>query len=614
MADRARNLRATSPSGNGVSIRVAVALGSALALFPLAALGVYFASHHNAPASSSDLYVAVENSVAASVAALVIVAVLGIPLGFYLFLSRSAISKTLAVLVRLPLGVPPLVAGVMLLVAFGPNSPVGHFFGGRLTNTFIAIVIAQSFASLPYVVEGARGAFASVDPRARVVATSLKMTPLAEMVAIFIPLGWTSIRSSLTLGYLRAFGEFGAVLLVAYSPFSLPIYTYVSFEGSGLAATVAPIAITLLLSGAFALGLSNLAWPTTEVLKLLRKAGATKSGVPPRPRGVANIGDCRVKVQANLGAFVLDVDFVARPGCTVLLGPSGAGKTLTLNALCDYLVDDETIQVEGAIAEIRRSAIGYVPQRFGLWPHMTLQDNLELASSLSRSGLAASELLSQLELGEFADRLPSSLSGGQYQRGALARAMATNSSMAILDEPLSALDVQLRAAHQRLIYQVVKPAVEYLFVVTHDVAEAAYLADWLVIIEAGKVLQQGAVGEVLGAPVNSDVARIIGADNLVRFPEASEIPARVRGKLACFFSEDIAIIPEGSAKMWHGVVPIGNFVLEFAKEAPWSWELRFSSSDVDVIARRAKNPGEDFLKGSTYELGLPERRLFLFDA
>ena len=600
--------------GTGISIRALVSLGSAFVVFPLAALGVYFASHHNAPTTPGDLYVSIENSVLASVAALVLVSLFGIPLGYFLFVTRSSFSRVLAVILRLPLGVPPLVAGVMLLVAFGPNSPLGHLFGGRLTNTFLAIVIAQSFASLPYVVEGARGAFGSVDPRAQVVAASLKMTPVAEMVAIYIPLAWTSIRSALTLGYLRAFGEFGAVLLVAYSPLSLPIYTYVSFEGSGLAATAIPIAVTLLISGAFALGLSGIPWPTSPWLNLIRSRARENRSLARAPLGAGGDGASRIRVYAALDEFLLDIDFVAKRGCTVMLGPSGAGKTLTLNALCNYLIGHERIEVDGPIGEIRKEALGYVPQRFGLWPHMTLSDNLTLASSVSRSGRDVNALLAQLDLMEFADRLPSSLSGGQYQRGALARAMATNSPMVILDEPLSALDAQLRATHQRLIDTVVKSTVDYLFVVTHDVAEAAYLADWLVVIQDGKVLQQGSVDEVLTNPNNVAVARIIGADNVVRFSDNGGIVGHFVGKVGCFFSQDVMVLSTGTPRKFPaGIAEISTGKLLSAKQTPWSGELRFDLGTQTVLARPQEGVSAEYAIGSTYRLGVPEARLFLFD-
>ncbi|MDA8118209.1 MAG: ATP-binding cassette domain-containing protein [Actinomycetota bacterium] len=589
----------------------AVAVGSAFLLLPLAALLVYFGGHRAGPPTTSDLWQATFNSIAASVISIVLVVLVGVPTGHWLHRHSTRRAHLLATLLRLPLGVPPMVAGVMLLVAFGPESPIGKALGGRLVNTLAAIVLAQAFASLPYVVEGSRGAFGGIDPRAGVVARSLGMGPVAEMIQVSIPLAWSSIRSSIILGYLRAFGEFGAVLLVAYSPFSLPVYTYVVFEGSGLGATAAPVVATLALSGLVALGISRLSWPSSRLLALLGRVAGSRPAPGTTPAASAAQGS-RIRVEGTVGDFSLHADFTAYKGCTVLLGPSGSGKTLTLNALCGSVAPGLEVTAEGEVGAKRGEAIGYVPQRFGLFPHMTLEQNLRLAAIYGSEGGSPEALLTRMHLGEFAGRGPGSLSGGQYQRGALARAMAANSSLVVLDEPLSALDAQMRLEHLRFIETHVKSAVDFLFVVTHDVMEAAYLADRLLVMHGGRVLQEGEAAEVLRGPSSVEVARIIGADNVLLLADHSDVEADLRGRTACFFSADISALPAATAEVGQGRRRLGRAKVVEVRRMPWQSEALLDLAGAEVVARLWEPGGAVLKPGARVDLTVLAERLYLY--
>ena len=586
-----------------------VGVGSAFLVLPLAALLIYFGGHRVGPPTTADLWQAMFNSVAASLISIVLVVLVGVPTGYWLHRHTTRRAHLLAMLLRLPLGVPPMVAGVMLLVAFGPESPIGRALGGRLVNTLAAIVLAQSFASLPYVVEGSRGAFGGLDPRAGIVARSLGMGPVAEMMQISIPLAWSSIRSSIILGYLRAFGEFGAVLLVAYSPFSLPVYTYVVFEGSGLGATAAPVLATLALSGLVALAISRLSWPSSRLLSLLERPARNR---PPTAILEARTEGSRIRVEGMVGEFSLRAEFTAPRGCTVLLGPSGSGKTLTLNALCGSVAPGLEVSVDGEVGSMRSEAIGYVPQRFGLFPHLTLAQNMRLASIYGTRGRLPEQRLDQMRLAEFAKRMPGSLSGGQYQRAALARAMAANSSLVVLDEPLSALDAQMRLEHLRFIDSHVKSAVDYLFVVTHDVLEAAYLADRLVVMHGGRVLQEGRAGDVLGRPGSVEVARIIGADNVVMLPEHPDVEPELRGRTACFFSADLALAPPGPSEPAPGRRSIGNARVVEARRMPWQTEARLELAGTEIVARLRGVAGGELAVGTSVALSTLAERFYLF--
>ncbi len=224
---------------------------------PVGALVVYFFYHHQLPLAPSDFIAASIDSAIPSIISILLSLLLGLFSGYYLATRSNRIAKLGTLLFRIPLGVPPLIAGIMLLISLGPNSPIGKVFHGRLTDSLVGVTIAQLFAALPFTIEGFRGAFALLETEAQVVADSLEMSEVTRLLVIFTPLIWPSLRSTLVSSYLRAFGEFGAVLIVAYSPASLPIYTYVSFEGSGLPATVIPVVATLLISGVLAFLISK---------------------------------------------------------------------------------------------------------------------------------------------------------------------------------------------------------------------------------------------------------------------------------------------------------------------------------------------------------------------
>ncbi len=560
----------------------------------------------------SSLVSAVLYSVGPAILAISFDTILGLPLGFFLCTSHARYKRLLAILVRLPLGVPPLVAGVMLLVAFGPYSPIGKIFHGQLTNSFAAIFIAQAFTALPFVVEGARGAFGSIDLEAQVVADSLLMGPVRRLNQIYIPLAWSSIRSSITLGFLRAFGEFGAVLLVAYSPASLPIYTYISFEGAGLEATLAPIVITLIVTGVVAALLASMPWPQ-KVISALVGARIFKARLIYQGQIKLESTKPRVScvtVYGKVGTFDLDVSFEVYRGCTVLLGPSGSGKTLTLHAIAHHIADGLSASIEGELASACESPIGYVPQKLGLWPHLNVMENLELSAEISNSDVDLRSLLERFEVGSISSQRPETLSGGQYQRASLARAMATNSSVGILDEPLSALDSHLRTGHRRLIHNEVKQVFEYLFVVTHDVTEALYLADFLVIIAQGRVLQQGPVSEVIKRPASSAVAQILGADCHILVETSSVVSTEVANREVSFFSNDVTLSDLGSDPGGTNYC-LGVFSVRSIHQLPWRAEVELENSAGTFVANLTQD--YQMIAGKTHcEVRVPISRCFIF--
>ena len=374
---------------------------------PTGALVVYFFYHHQLPLAPSDFVAASIDSVIPSLISIVLSLILGLFSGYYLATRANRISKVGTLLFRIPLGVPPLIAGIMLLISLGPNSPIGKVFHGRLTDSLIGVSIAQLFAALPFTIEGFRGAFSLLEEETHVVADSLKMGEVTRLLVVFTPLIWPSLRSTLVTSYLRAFGEFGAVLIVAYSPASLPIYTYVSFEGSGLPATIIPVIATLVLSGLFAFAISKVNWPKSvrfwRHLGLLRNIDQSWETAG---------GDISVVVEGAVGTFKVDMHLSITEGTTAIVGPSGSGKSLTLHSLAHHKVEGLNVSIVPEKTSFSQR-IGYVPQRGGLWRHLSLRENIELVLSMAASRYSTDQLVALFDVTEFADAPVPELSGGQ---------------------------------------------------------------------------------------------------------------------------------------------------------------------------------------------------------
>lgn len=212
---------------------------------------------------------------------------------------------------------------------------------------------------------------------------------------------------------------------------------------------------------------------------------------------------------------------------TALLGRSGSGKTTLLRMVNGLVVPTEGSVVVGgrqvsAVSTMKdrvlfRRGIGYVIQETGLFPHMTVERNAGLALELAGRGKEeiarrAEEVLALagLDFGELRRRYPWQLSGGQRQRVGLARALAMDPGVLLMDEPFGALDPITRAEMQTMLRELLERVKKTVLLVTHDLDEALYLADRVVFLEAGEVVADMAAGEVLGSG-NIAVKEYVGA-------------------------------------------------------------------------------------------------------
>lgn len=244
----------------------------------------------------------------------------------------------------------------------------------------------------------------------------------------------------------------------------------------------------------------------------------------------------RVDAATRLGAFTLDVALeVPAGGCLALAGPSGAGKTSVLRIVAGLVRPDRGRVDCGADIWLdtarrvdvppERRACGYVFQEYALFGHLTAWQNVAYAlRGVPRAERRARslELLERFGIGQLADRRPGRLSGGERQRVAVARALARQPSVLLLDEPLSALDPRGRAAAGRELAAVLADTEVPALLVTHDFTEAALLGTRVGVMDAGRVIQLGTAAELAAAPASAFVADFSGAVVLTGTAQGSD--------------------------------------------------------------------------------------------
>jgi molybdate/tungstate transport system permease protein len=199
-------------------------------------------------------------SVLTSGIAVLIMILLGVPLGYVLARAHLPLKRLWVSLVFLPMVVPDLAGGILLLQLFGPYGVVGHPLDAHnieLSNNLAGIVLAQLFVASPFVVISALAAFAGVDSKLEMAAAMLGDSRWQIFWRISLPLAWPGIAAGITLAWVRALGEFGTTLIMAYNPHTLPVYMWMKFESDGLSGAL-PAAFCLVLLAVAAVVVSML--------------------------------------------------------------------------------------------------------------------------------------------------------------------------------------------------------------------------------------------------------------------------------------------------------------------------------------------------------------------
>jgi ABC-type sulfate/molybdate transport systems ATPase subunit/ABC-type sulfate transport system permease component len=513
-------------------------LGALLVLYlayPLGAFVYRVVGGHNEGFNAPGLFPALEISIQSSTISLLIGVVGGIPLAYVLAHRRGWLSSAVLVLVQLPLAVPPLISGILLIYIVGPYTFLGQLSGEQLTQTMYGLIIAQTFVSVPFLVVVARSAFRAVDPSLNDAAATLGHGPLARFLRVDVPAASDGLRAGMILMWLRAFGEYGTTVVLAYHPYSLPIYVDNLFSSAPLSQAEAPTILAFVVA-VLAISLGYVRRPA-RVRHRPIPVPLAPVPTPPTPVGFA--------IDATVGTFHLRVAHPEGSQRLAVVGPSGSGKSVTLRVLAGLLGPNAgTVTYAGAdVSRIppERRRIGYVPQGFGLIPGRTVWQ--QAVFGVHADPARAAWWLRTLHLEDLLDRLPEQLSGGQRQRVGLARALAGDPRVVLLDEPFSALDAPVRAELRREFRRLQRDVSLSTVLVTHDPEEAAMLADEIVVVRDGQVLQSGSCREVYQRPASVEVGRLLGIDNLFegeagadgvlfaggnRAPLATAVPAGAR--------------------------------------------------------------------------------------
>jgi len=246
----------------------------------------------------------------------------------------------------------------------------------------------------------------------------------------------------------------------------------------------------------------------------------------------------QLSLQINAGTF------------TAILGPSGCGKTTLLRAIAGLVrpssgairFGKQLVSISSLVLPPHKRKIGYLPQEAALFPHLTVFENI--AYALEREKFTKDqqrkivhEMLELIGLVGYGDRMPSELSGGQQTRVALARALALEPKVVLLDEPFSALDATLRSELREEVTSLLKKRGATTLMVTHDREEALVTADMIALMRDGKIVQHGAPDEVYSTPTTPYAALSTG--------DALVLPARRDGE-NFFHPLSASLSPEGS--------------------------------------------------------------------
>jgi molybdate transport system permease protein len=518
-------------------------LGSLVALYlglPLAAFAVRFIAAPARGFGVPGLFPALWVSLVCATISLGLITLFGVPLAYALARSKGRMASVVALIVQIPLALPPVMAGIVLIYVVGPYTFLGRLFGGHLTDSLFGIVLAMTFCSAPFLIVAARSSFAMVDQGLLDVAATMGHSEFSRFLRVAVPMAGPGIRGGMLLAWLRAFGEYGAVIILAYNPASLPVYTYNQFSGRGLPTTLAPTAL--------ALGVAVVVVMISRV-RLPRPPGPRANAPETRAPSPSPTQPVRFDLDHHLGSFHLKLSHDSGASHLAVLGPSGSGKSALLRCLAGLYgaapgpvwYGDQPVR--NVAAEHRR--VGYVAQGFSLYPHLTVWRHLLFAKGATPE--LAGYWLSHLRLDGLESRYPSELSGGQRQRVGLAQVLCQTPQVLLLDEPFSALDLPVRLELRRELRRLQQETGLATVLVTHDPEEAAFLSDEVIVIDDGRSLQSGASRQVFTRPASPDVARLLGIANMHHATVNS--PTRIDAHGVLFAVSDTELAA-GTAVLW----------------------------------------------------------------
>ena len=480
---------------------------------------------------------------------------LGVPAA--LLLSRSWRGVRAArILVALPLSLPPVVAGIALLAAFGRRSTLGALLSGAgldIAFTTTAVVIAQVFVSLPFLIVTLESALRSREQGLDEMASSLGASPSRVFWQITLPTVLPGLGRGAALALARCLGEFGATLTFAGSmqgvTRTMPLQIYLARESDADLA----LALGVVLLGVAALVVALTETPWGRAVSFLRArlsstrpgrgsaseaaAGARAGGSAAADPGcglVASDDDAAgaaVHVAGTVSERGWAADARLRPGLvTAVVGHNGAGKSTLAQVIAGTLrldsgraqIGERVVDDAATFVPARRRGVAMVSQAPRIFTHMSVVANVAFPLRVRGVGRAeareaALEQLRAVGIEDLAYRRASDLSGGQAARVAIARALVFRPEVLILDEPTAALDVEATAQVSAVLRQRLMGAGITTLLVSHDIAEVLALASHMIVMGEGRVVEEGSPARVLASPTSVFAARLAGL-NIVTGP------------------------------------------------------------------------------------------------
>jgi spermidine/putrescine ABC transporter ATP-binding subunit len=359
-----------------------------------------------------------------------------------------------------------------------------------------------------------------------------------------------------------------------------------------------------------------------------------RSQAPRTPAGAIGAAlDLRGLRRVYSGGVVAveDVDLeIAAGEFVTLLGPSGSGKTTTLKMVAGFEYPDGGEIVLGGrpitTVEAHARDIGMVFQNYALFPHMTVAQNVAFPLQMRRRpkeeiARLVGEALALVKLSDFGKRYPKQLSGGQQQRVALARAIVFSPPLLLMDEPLGALDRQLRKSVQQELKRITRSLGITVIFVTHDQEEALYLSDRIAVMNDGRIVQVGAPEELYGNPNSRFVAEFLGESNFltgtvetleeklagVRLPTGDLIAGIPATALSAGAGADVMIRPASLAVAAAGLAPTPGVnaidgVVRMVNFIGNAREYEIAAADAELTAHVQIKSGREI-----YEPGQPVR-------
>ena len=466
---------------------------------------------------------------------------LGVPAALVLSRSWRGV-RAARILVALPLSLPPVVAGIALLAAFGRRSTLGALLSGAgldIAFTTTAVVIAQVFVSLPFLIVTLESALRSREQGLDEMASSLGASPTRVFWQITLPTVLPGLGRGAALALARCLGEFGATLTFAGSmqgvTRTMPLQIYLARESDADLA----LALGVVLLGVAAAVVALTETPWGRLASLLRStrpgrvsadSSARSSEAPAALARQAGEG-VAVRVAGTVEARGWDVDAELRPGLvTAVVGHNGAGKSTLAQVIAGTLrVDSGTVSIGERVVDdaatfvpARRRGVALVSQAPRIFTHMSVLANVAFPLRVRGVGraearAAAIEQLSAVGIADLAHKRASDLSGGQAARVAIARALVFRPEVLILDEPTAALDVEATAQVSAVLRERLAGAGITTLLVSHDIAEVLSLASHMIVIGEGRIVEEGEPARVLASPASVFAARLAGL-NIVSGP------------------------------------------------------------------------------------------------